>query len=114
MVTRADSKLCFVILERSAPSGEIKPRNSVFHIYKILRDISIPPKKKTKQSSTRLLDCFVFTKTFLFINSGRIICHVHKTLGNLIPIKSLVCHNDRFFKVYIIKIDKGFNRHQNI
>ena len=78
-----------------------------------LRDISIPP-KKTKQSSTRLLDCFVFTKTFLFINSGRIICHVHKTLGNLIPIKSLVCHNDRFFKVYIIKIDKGFNRHQNI
>lgn len=54
------------------------------------------------------------TINILFINSGRIICHVHKTLGNLIPIKSLVCHNDRFFKVYIIKIDKGFNRHQNI
>ena len=72
------------------------------------------PPKKTKHSSSLVLDCFVFTKTFLFINSGRIICHVHKTLGNLIPIKSLVCHNDRFFKVYIIKIDKGFNRHQNI
>ena len=41
MITRADSKLCFVILERSSPSREIKPRNSVFHIYKILRDISI-------------------------------------------------------------------------
>lgn len=47
MVTRADSKLCFVILERSSPSGEIKPRNSVFHIYKILRDIS---NKKTNSN----------------------------------------------------------------
>lgn len=59
MVTRADSKLCFVILERSSPSGEIKPRNSVFHIYKILRDISIPPQKnKTIQHKTAGLFCF--------------------------------------------------------
>ncbi len=58
MVTRADSKLCFVILERSSPSGEIKPRNSVFHIYKILRDISIPPKEQNNPAQTAGLFCF--------------------------------------------------------
>ena len=55
MVTRAELKLCIVILERSSPSGEIKPRNSVFHIYKILRDISIPPKKQNNPAQ----DCWI-------------------------------------------------------
>ena len=56
MVTRAELKLCFVIMERSSPSGEIKPRNSVFHIYKILRDISIPPQKKQNNTAQ---DCWI-------------------------------------------------------